>query len=183
MNVTWAIIGSWCIVRVAFSANLRTWCFRDDCCLVITGDKIPEVEPRTQGSRSRPRTQKNPRPRIALPRTDPLEAKDRNAWGQGQGPRTQRQVLSKKKGLQKSFLDDLQFIGVPRIFDWRRPKSQITCNEIIKNFPNRKFLWDNDMKRWKIWNRCLSAGNRILQRERGIKLILEKRKYITLETC
>ena len=40
---------------------------------------------------------KNPRRRIALLRTDPLEAKDRNARGQGQGPRTQAQVLSKKK--------------------------------------------------------------------------------------
>ena len=29
--------------------------------------------------------------------TDTLEAKDRNAQGQGQGPRTQAQVLSKKK--------------------------------------------------------------------------------------
>ena len=38
---------------------------------------------------------KNPRPRTAFPRTDTLEAKDRNA--QGQGPRTQSQVLSKKK--------------------------------------------------------------------------------------
>ena len=28
-----------------------------------------------------------PRPRTALPRTDPLEAKDRNARGQGQGHR------------------------------------------------------------------------------------------------
>ena len=31
------------------------------------------------------------------PRTDTLEAKDRNARGQGQGPRTQAKVLSKKK--------------------------------------------------------------------------------------
>ena len=38
---------------------------------------------------------KNPRPRTAFPRTDTLEAKDRNA--RGQGPRTQAQVLSKKK--------------------------------------------------------------------------------------
>ena len=38
---------------------------------------------------------KNPRPRTAFPRTDTLEAKVRNA--QGQGPRTQAQVLSKKK--------------------------------------------------------------------------------------
>ena len=58
---------------------------------------------------------KNPRPR---PRTDPLEAKDRNARGQGQGPRTQPQVFSKKKGLEKSFSGNLQFIGVVRIFDW-----------------------------------------------------------------
>ena len=43
--------------------------------------------------------QKNPRPRprTALPRTDPLEAKNRNARGQGQGPRTQPQVFSKEK--------------------------------------------------------------------------------------
>ena len=49
-----------------------------------------EVESRTQGSRPRPR------PRTAFPRIDTLEAKDRNARGQGQGPRTQAQVLSKK---------------------------------------------------------------------------------------
>ena len=49
---------------------------------------------------------KNPRPRTAFPRTDPLEAKDRNARGQGRGRRTQPQVFSKKKkkkDLQKSF--------------------------------------------------------------------------------
>ena len=40
---------------------------------------------------------KNPRSRPAFPRTDTLEAKDRNARGQGQGPRTQAQVLFKKK--------------------------------------------------------------------------------------
>ena len=41
-----------------------------------------------------------PRPRTAFPRTDTLEAKDRNARGQGQEcsrPRTQAQVLSKRK--------------------------------------------------------------------------------------
>ena len=43
---------------------------------------------------------KNPRPRTAFPRTDTLEAKDRNA--QGQGPRTQAQVLSKKKKKKRS---------------------------------------------------------------------------------
>ena len=64
---------------------------------------------------------KNPRPRLrprtAFPRTDPLEAKDRNARGQGQGPRTQAQVFSKKKKSSKFFSGDHQIIGVPRIFD------------------------------------------------------------------
>ena len=48
-------------------------------------------------------TKKNPRPRTAFPKADTLEAKDRNARGQGQGPRIQAQVLSKKKkaGLYK----------------------------------------------------------------------------------
>ena len=47
---------------------------------------------------------KNPRPRTAFPRTDSFEAKDRNARGQGQGPRTQALVLSKeKRSLQKFF--------------------------------------------------------------------------------
>ena len=48
-------------------------------------------------------TKKNPRPRTAFPRTDTLEAKDRNARGQGQGPRTLAQVLSKKKKSSQKF--------------------------------------------------------------------------------
>ena len=63
-----------------------------------------------------PKKNSRPRPRTAFPRTDPLEAKDRNA--RGQGPRTQPQAFSKKKGLQKSFSGNLQFIGVARIFNW-----------------------------------------------------------------
>ena len=61
--------------------------------------------------------------RTAFSRTEPLEAKDRNARGQGQGPRTPAQVFSKKKGLQKIFSGDLQFIDVPRIFDWGKPST------------------------------------------------------------
>ena len=82
-----------------------------------------EVESRTQGSSQSQGHKKNPRPRprTAFPRTDTLEAKDRNA--RGQGPRTQAQVLSKKKkrsskklfkrspkkkkGLHKNFSSDL----------------------------------------------------------------------------
>ena len=63
---------------------------------------LPEVESSTQGLKPRPRIQKNPRPRprTALPRTDPLEAKDRNA--RGQEPRTQVQMFSKKSEKRSS---------------------------------------------------------------------------------
>ena len=47
-------------------------------------------------------TKKNPR--TALPGTDPLEAKDRNARGQD----TSASALQKKKGLHKNFSGDLQ---------------------------------------------------------------------------
>ena len=67
-----------------------------------------------------------------------LEAKDQ---------KHSRKCFPPKKGLQKSFLVDLQIIGAPRIFDWGRPKPQITCNDVIKKFPNRKFLWDKDTLR------------------------------------
>ena len=40
---------------------------------------------------------------FSRPRTGMLEAKDRNARGQGQGPRTQAQVLSKKKRSSQKF--------------------------------------------------------------------------------
>ena len=93
---------------------------------------------------------KNPRPRTAFSRTEPLEAKDRNARGQGQGPRTQAKVFSEKKVFKHFFSGDLQFIGVPRIFDWGRLKPQITCNDVIKIFPKRKFLFDKDIVGWKM---------------------------------
>ena len=56
-----------------------------------------------QGHKKNPR----PRPRTAFPRTDALEAKDRNA--RGQGPRTQSAsaLQEKKKGLHKNFSGDL----------------------------------------------------------------------------
>ena len=50
-----------------------------------------------QGHKKNPRS----RPTTAFPRTDTLEAKDRNA--RGQGPRTQAQVLSKKKRSSQKF--------------------------------------------------------------------------------
>ena len=55
-----------------------------------------------QGHNKNPR----PRPRTAFPRTDTLEAKDRNARGQGQGHK--RKCSPKKKGVHKNFSGDLQ---------------------------------------------------------------------------
>ena len=60
----------------------------------------------SQGHKNNPR----PKPRTALPRTDPLEAKNRNIRSQGQVPRTQAQVFSKKKDLQKIFFQAIYTI-------------------------------------------------------------------------
>ena len=69
---------------------------------------------------------KNPtlRPRTTLSRADPFEAKDRNARGQGQGPRTQAQVLSKKKKFSKIFFrrSPKQKKGSSKIFFTRSTK-------------------------------------------------------------
>ena len=60
--------------------------------------RISSLQRRSRGHKARGQGhKKNPRPRTAFPRTDTLEAKDRNARGQGQGSRTQAQVLSKRK--------------------------------------------------------------------------------------
>ena len=87
-----------------------------------------------QGHKKNPR----PRPRTAFPRTDTLEAKDRNARGQDQGPRTQAQVLSnkkKKKGLHKNFLGDLKKKkGLHKNFFGRFKKKK----GLHKNFNNSK---------------------------------------------
>ena len=40
--------------------------------------------------------------------------------------------------------------GVARIFDWGEPKPQITCNDAIRNFQKRDFLWGKDIVEWKI---------------------------------
>ena len=84
-------------------------------------------------------------------------SEDRPSRGQGQEcsrprPTTKDRAASvlQKKGLQRSFSGDLQFIGVPRIFDWGRPKPQITCYDVIKIFQKRNFLWDKDIVGWKI---------------------------------
>ena len=61
---------------------------------------------RTQGSRPRPRTQKNSRPR---PRTDPLEANAKNQ-------RHRRKCFPKKKSPLNSFSGDLKKNGLQKFF-------------------------------------------------------------------
>ena len=78
---------------------------------------------RGQGHKKNPR----PRPRTAFPRTDTLEAKDRNA--RGQGPRTQAQVLSKKK---KVFTKIFQAISTKKRF----PKNFSSASEKFNNSKN-----------------------------------------------
>ena len=75
-------------------------------------------ESRTQGSRPRPRTQKNPRPRTAFSRTDTLEAKDRNARGQGkdQGHECKCSPKKKKRSSQKFFKRSSQKNVFQKIF-------------------------------------------------------------------
>ena len=63
-----------------------------------------EVESRTQDSRPRPKTQKN------------FEAKAKDRPSRRQGPRTQTQVFSKKKGFQQIFSVDLKKKVLKTIF-------------------------------------------------------------------
>ena len=74
-------------------------------------------------------TKKNPRPRPTTQKKSEAKAKDslfedRPSRGQGQEysrPRTKdtgASVLQKKKGFQKFFSGNLQFVGVARFFDW-----------------------------------------------------------------
>ena len=88
--------GSWAssrwIIFVVLREKIAILCHFDHISNVFEAIWIIEVELRTQGSR--------PRPRTALPRTEPLEAKDRNA--RGQGPRTETQVFSKKIFFRRS---------------------------------------------------------------------------------
>ena len=91
---------------------------------------------RGQGHKKNPR----PRPRTAFPRTDTLEAKDRNARGQGQGPRTQSQVLSKKK---KAFTKIFQAIS--------KKKKKRSSQKFFKRSPQKNVFQKNFQALHKIF--------------------------------
>ena len=92
---------------------------------------------------------------LSRPRTGMLEAKAKD-----QGPKPQ--VFSTKKRLQNFFSGTLQFIGVARIFDWEG------LNHKSHAMTSSKFAC------WHL--------TRILQMERASTNIVEKCKYVTLET-
>ena len=77
------------------------------------GVEDTRLEAKAKDTKKNPR----PRPRTALPRTDPLEAKDRPS--RGQGPRTQAQVFPKKK-VFKIFFQVISKKKVGQKFFFRR---------------------------------------------------------------
>ena len=98
--------------------------------------KIRNLQRGSRGHKARGQEHKKnprPRPRTAFPRTDTLEAKDRNARGQGQGPRTQAQVLSKKK---KVFTKIFQAISAKKRF----PKNFSSTPQNFNNSKNSAVL-------------------------------------------
>ena len=93
------------------------------------------MESRTQGSR--PRT-----PKKSEAKAKDSLSEDRHSRGQGQGPRTQAQVLSKKeKGLHKKFSGNLQKKKVfTKIFQAISTKKRFSKNfsSAPQNFKNSK---------------------------------------------
>ena len=99
----------------------RTKACNDEQILVASSATINQVTTDTRLEAKAKGQKKNPRPRsrTALTRTDPLEAKDKNARGQAKDTgasvlqnkkvfKTIFQAISKIKGLQKNFTGDLQ---------------------------------------------------------------------------
>ena len=125
------------------------------------------MESRTQGSR--------PRPRPRTQKKSEAKAKDclfedRPSRGQGQEcsrprPRTKDTAASvfHKKRSTKKFFRQSPIYRRSQNFWLGILKPQITCNDVIKNLP-------------------VFHLTRILQRERASTNIVEKCKYVTLET-
>ena len=87
-----------------------------------------------------------------------------------------------KKGLQKSFSGNLQFIGVARILIGR---AQIT-NHVQwrhQNFSKEELFAGQRYHRMEDLKPLLVGTKPGFCKERGLKLIVEKCKYLTLKTC
>ena len=95
-----------------------------------------EVESRTQGSR--PRAQKN----------FEVKAKDRSSRGQGQGPRTQTQVFS-KKSLQKFFSVDLKKKVFKNFFQAKKVFKNFFSGDLYLRKPKKKVSADFPQGFWR----------------------------------
>ena len=82
--------------------SLSITCFLNVTLILFVDSRGGVEDTRLEAKDTKENPRPRPKPRTAFPRTDTLEAKDRNARGQGQGPRTQAQVLSKKKKKRSS---------------------------------------------------------------------------------
>ena len=87
-----------------------------------------------------------------------------------------------KKGLQKSFLGDLQFIVYPEFLIGGGLNHKSHAMTSLKFFQTGIFCGTKISKgRRSEIVACRQVTG--FCKGRGIKLILEKRKYLTLETC
>ena len=111
---------------------------------------LAEVESKTQASGQGQGHKKvpQPRPRTDLPGTDSLEAKDRNA--RGQGPRTQTQVLSKKKR------------SIPKFFR-RSQKKKKSSRKIFRQSPEKNVF----QKIFEALHKILTVQKIVMSSSRG----------------
>ena len=111
---------------------------------------------------------------LSRPRTGLLEAKDQE--------HSRKCSPNKKKGYQKTFSGYLQFIGVARIFDWG---AQITNHMQWRhqNFSKEELFVGQRYRRMEDLKLLLVDTLPGFWKERALKLIIEKCKYLTLKTC
>ena len=104
------------------------------------------MESRTQGSRPRPK------------KFFEAKAKNRPSRGQRQGPRTQTQMFSKKKGLQNFFSGDLRKKGHQNFFSsekdlqkifFRRSLLEETKKKVFADFPQGFWRFPTKFQRFK----------------------------------
>ena len=79
---------------------------------------------------------KKPRPRTTLARTDSLEAKDRNA--QGQGPRSQGHKRSQKKKVLKKFYQAISKKKILKSFFLAISKKKRSSKNFFRRSPVKK---------------------------------------------
>ena len=76
--------------------------------------------------------------RLKTKDTKNLEAKAKNRPSRGQGPRTQTQVFSKKKGLQKFFLGDLKKKSSKIFFQAKKVFKKFLSGDLYLRKPKKR---------------------------------------------